>query len=225
MKPRDAAILGTAGYTAMLAVMALEDHGVRKDDVVVSGASGGVGSVAVHILSKLGYRSIASTGKTDAHDYLERLGATGIEDRSGLSSGPGRALESARWAGAIDNVGGATLATIVAQTAAGGTIASCGNAGGVELQTTVLPFILRGVTLAGIDSNTCPNERREIAWKRLAELVTREALDLIDAGTLGLEDLPDAARKITRGEVRGRYVVEHEPVTGFGCWVVESLSR
>lgn len=207
MEPRDAAIIGTAGYTAMLAVMALEDHHVPKREVVVSGASGGVGSVAVHLLSQLGYRPVASTGKRDAHDYLERLGATSVEDRGSLSAGPRRPLEAGRWAGAIDNVGGTTLATVIAGISPGGTVASCGNAGGIELHTTVLPFILRGVTLAGIDSNNCANERREIAWNRLAELVTRDALDLIDAGDLSLEELPGAAERITMGELRGRYVV------------------
>lgn len=208
LDPRDAAVIGTAGYTAMLAVMALEDHQTPRGEILVSGASGGVGSVAVHLLSRLGYRPVASTGKQDAREYLERLGAAGVEDRASLSSGPERPLESARWAGAVDNVGGKTLASIIARTASGGTIASCGNAGGVELETTVLPFILRGVTLAGIDSNNCPSEHRERAWNRLSEIVTSEALESIDAGDLSLEDLPDAAERITRGEVRGRYVVD-----------------
>lgn len=208
LEPRDAAIMGTAGYTAMLAVMALEDHQTDKAEVLVSGASGGLGSVAVHLLSRLDYRPVASTGKTDAHEYLRGLGAVEIEDRSAFSEGSDRPMKSARWAGAIDNVGGRTLESIIAQTASGGTIASCGNAGGIELHTTVLPFILRGVTLAGIDSNFCPNQRRERAWERLAEIVTSDALALIDAGDLSLEDLSDAAEQITRGEVRGRYVVD-----------------
>ncbi|MDX1583110.1 MAG: MDR family oxidoreductase [Thermoanaerobaculia bacterium] len=208
---RDAAILGTAGYTAMLATMALEDHEIdRHGEVVVTGASGGVGSVAVHILAQLGYDVVASTGKTAAHDYLKRLGAAEIEDRETLSSGPARPLESGRWAGGIDNVGGATLGALIARTAPHGTIAACGNAGGFQLETTVLPFILRGVTLAGIDSNTCPNERREVAWKRLATIVTPEALESIDAGTVSLEELPEAAEKITRGEIQGRLVVKPE---------------
>lgn len=208
LKPRDAATIGTAGYTAMLAVMTLQDHQVASGEIVVTGASGGVGSIAVHLLSRLGYRVIASTGKRGAHEYLESLGASGVEDRDALSNGASSPLESARWSGAVDNVGGSTLAAVIAQTRTGGTIASCGNAGGIELHTTVLPFILRGVTLAGIDSNTCPNHRRETAWKSLSEIVTRDALDAVHAGTLSLEDLPEAAETITRGQVRGRYVVE-----------------
>lgn len=209
MEPRNAAILGTGGYTAMLAVMALEDHHAAPGgEVVVTGASGGVGSVAIHILSRLGYSAVATTGKSEAHDYLRRLGAAAVEGRDTLSEGPSRPLESGRWDGAIDNVGGATLASLLARMAPGGTVASCGNAGGIALETTVLPFILRGVTLAGIDSNTCPNERREVAWKRLAETVDAAALEAIDGGTISLEELPEAAEKITRGEIRGRLVVQ-----------------
>ncbi|MBW3671607.1 MAG: acryloyl-CoA reductase, partial [Acidobacteria bacterium] len=209
LNPRDAAIMGTAGYTAMLAVMALEDHHADKGEVLVSGASGGLGSVAVHLLSRLGYRPVASTGKTGAHGYLRGLGAAEVEDRAAFSEGADRPMKSARWAGAIDNVGGRTLESIIAQTASGGTIASCGNAGGIELHTTVLPFILRGVTLAGIDSNFCPTLRRERAWKRLSEIVTNDALALIDAGDLSLEDLPDAAERITRGEIDPSFVITH----------------
>jgi acrylyl-CoA reductase (NADPH) len=209
LTPRDAALVGTAGYTAMLAVMALEDHGVSPEsgEIVVTGASGGVGSFAVHLLAILGYRVVASTGKPEADAYLRHLGAATVESRDTLSAGPGRPLESARWAGAVDNAGGPTLASVIARSSRGGCIAACGNASTHELTTTVLPFILRGVTLAGIDSNTCPSDRRERAWSRLAELVSGDALALIDAGEIGLDQIAEAAAAITSGTLCGRIVV------------------
>jgi acrylyl-CoA reductase (NADPH) len=160
LSPEKAMILGTAGLTAMLSVSALEKHGCSPDqrEVVVTGASGGVGSIAVALLAQLGYRVAASTGSADAHAYLLRLGAARIIDRQVLGQGPSRPMDSARWAGAVDSVGGSTLATIISQLDTHASAASCGLAGGHELHTTVFPFILRGVNLLGIDSNTCPTE-------------------------------------------------------------------
>jgi acrylyl-CoA reductase (NADPH) len=202
--------IGTAGFTAMLAVMALEDHGVTPDkgEVVVTGASGGAGSVAVALLCRLGYEVVASTGSEAAHDYLRSLGARRIIHRDELGGGPQRPLEAGKWAGAVDSVGGPTLAAVIAQLKTHGSVAAYGNAQSAELHTTVFPFILRGVNLLGIDSNTCPRPRREQAWRRLAELLRADDLSLLHQKTITLEALPEFADRITRGETRGRIVVD-----------------
>ncbi len=200
--------IGTAGYTAMLCVMALEDHGLSPSDgdILVTGATGGVGSVAVSLLSGLGYTVLASTGKPDEAGYLESLGATGIIDRSELSE-PGRPLGKQRWAGAIDTVGSHTLANVCASTGSGGTVAACGNAQGMDLPASVAPFILRGVTLAGIDSANCPMPRRLDAWRRLATDLDLGALESMTT-LVGLSDVIDLAPKQLDGELRGRVVVD-----------------
>ena len=201
--------IGTAGYTAMLCVMALEHQGVSPDkgEVLVTGAAGGVGSVAVTLLSKLGYRVIASTGRKESEsDYLMGLGAAEIIDRAELS-GPGRPMGKERWAGAVDSVGSHTLANVLAQTRYGGAVAACGLAQGMDLPGSVAPFILRGVTLAGVDSVMCPTPRRAEAWARLAR-----DLDLGRLKTLtqrvALGDVPRLAEEILAGQVRGRVVVD-----------------
>jgi len=201
--------IGTAGYTAMLCVIALEREGVAPDrgDILVTGASGGVGGVAIALLSKLGYRVIASTGrKAQETDYLTALGASDIIDRSELS-GPGRPLGKERWAGAVDSVGSHTLANVLAQTRYGGVVAACGLAQGMDLPGSVAPFILRGVTLAGVDSVMCPTPRRIEAWRRLA---TDLDLSRLDAMTrqVGLEAVIPLAADILDGKVRGRIVVD-----------------
>lgn len=209
MTLKEAMIIGTAGFTAMLAVMALEEHGVTPDkgEVVVTGASGGAGSLAVAILSALGYDAVVSTGTEAAHDYLRRLGAARIVGREAFDEGPKRPMEKAQWAGAIDAVGGPTLAALIAQTERHGSIASYGLAQSHELHTTVFPFILRGVNLLGIDSNTCPPERRTEAWRRLDTALASDTLDAIQQ-TIGLGEVIDYSEKITRGETQGRIVVD-----------------
>jgi acrylyl-CoA reductase (NADPH) len=201
--------IGTAGYTAMLCVMALEREGVTPDkgDIVVTGAAGGVGSVAVALLSKLGYRVVASTGRKAAEsDYLTGLGAAEIIDRAELSS-PGRPLGRERWAGAVDVVGSHTLANVLAQTRYGGVVTACGLAQGLDLPGSVAPFILRGITLAGIDSVMCPTPRRAEAWARLARDLDLGLLDqMTERAVLG--DLPALATSILDGKVRGRVVVD-----------------
>jgi acrylyl-CoA reductase (NADPH) len=207
MSGREAMAIGTAGYTAMLAVMALERHGVAPADgpVVVTGAAGGVGSVASALLAKLGYAVIASTGRSQEADYLKRLGATEIIDRAELSA-PGRPLGKERWAGGIDSVGSHTLANVLAMTRYGGAVAACGLAGGMDLPTSVAPFILRGVSLLGIESVMCPQRLRREAWKRLATDLDRGKLqDMVSE--IGLPDVIDAGRAIVDGKVRGRTVV------------------
>jgi acrylyl-CoA reductase (NADPH) len=203
-------IIGTAGFTAMLSALALEEHDVAPSDgdVVVTGASGGAGSMAVAILDRLGYDVAASTGSTGAHDYLRSLGAARIVPRSELDGGPERPMESGRWAGAVDAVGGQTLATIIAQLQRHASAASFGNAGGHELHTTVLPFILRGVNLLGIDSNTCPTDRRRRAWQRLADVLTGDLLDAMTNRVVGLDALPAASADVLEGDVRGRILVD-----------------
>jgi acrylyl-CoA reductase (NADPH) len=205
---RGAMAIGTAGYTAMLAVMALEHHGLtpRQGPVIVTGAAGGVGSVAIAILAKLGFEVIASTGRPAEADYLRALGASEIIERKELA-GAAKPLGRERWAGGIDSVGSATLANVLSMTRYGGAVAACGLAGGMDLPATVAPFILRAVSLIGIDSVMCPMERRREAWKRLAS-------DL-DAGKLApmiseidLTGVPDACRRILEGGVRGRIVVK-----------------
>lgn len=210
MTPREAMIIGTAGYTAMLAVMALEDHGAAPDDgeVVVTGASGGAGSMAIALLSQLGFDTVASTGSASAHDYLRALGAARIVDRSEFEGGPERPMQSARWAGAIDAVGGDTLATLIAEMQRHASIAAFGNAGGHELNTTVFPFILRGVNLLGIDSNTCPNDRRRVAWQRLADLLTDALYERVLSDVIGLHAIPATAQSMLDGNIRGRVVVD-----------------
>lgn len=210
LSPAEAMVVGTAGFTAMLSVMALEGHDVHPDagDVVVTGASGGAGSVAVALLDALGYTAVASTGSEDAHDYLRALGADRIVHRREFEDGPGRPMESGTWAGAVDAVGGTSLATLIAQLQRHGSVAAFGNAGGHELRTTVLPFILRGVNLLGIDSNTCPNDRRCVAWQRLATLLTEAHFGRIHARTISLDDIPAASRDVLKGQVQGRILVD-----------------
>ena len=201
--------LGTAGFTAMLAVMALEDHGIAPDsgEVLVTGAAGGVGSVATTILAQLGYQVTASTGRAETHDYLTGLGAKTLIDRAELSEPNKRPLESERWAGCVDCVGGTTLARVLAQTKLHGSVAAVGNAGGIKLEATVLPFLLRGVNLLGIDSATCPAPRRRQAWARLAEELPMDKLDTMTSEAV-LGDLPDLARQILKGQIKGRLVVD-----------------
>lgn len=199
--------IGTAGYTAMLAVLALERHGITPDrgDILVTGAAGGVGSVAVAVLAKLGYRVLASTGRPQEADYLKRLGAADIIDRAELS-GPGKPLAKERWAGCVDSVGSHTLANALAQTRYGGVVAACGLAQGMDLPGSVAPFILRGVTLAGIDSVMAPKPLRLEAWSRLARDLDPALLDAMTT-TITLDQVPDTAHAILAGQVRGRVVV------------------
>jgi acrylyl-CoA reductase (NADPH) len=200
--------IGTAGYTAMLSVMALEKQGVTPDqgDVLVTGANGGVGSYAIALLARLGYRVLASTGRQEEADYLKGLGAQEVIDRAELSE-PGRPLAKERWAAAIDSVGSHTLANVLAGTRYGGTVAACGLAQGMDLPSSVAPFILRGVTLAGIDSVMRPYEDRVEAWRRLGELLAPDQLDAITR-TIGLEEAIDTAGELLAGRVRGRVVVD-----------------
>ena len=192
LSTRRAMAIGTAGFTAMLAVVALEERGVtpQAGEVLVTGAAGGVGSVATAILGKLGYSVTASSGRPETHDYLRQLGAATIIDRATIAAPSGKPLDSERWAGAIDSVGGATLAAILPAVRYHGAVAACGLAGGVKLETTVIPFLLRGVSLLGIDSVMCPAEKRRQAWARLAR------------------DLPRLAPEILAGRVRGRVVAQ-----------------
>ena len=208
MSTRDAMAIGTAGYTAMLAVLALEKHGLTPSHgpVVVTGAAGGVGSVAITLLSKLGYHVIASTGRMSEADYLKRLGAAEVIDRNELS-GPVKPLAKERWAGGIDSVGSTTLANLLATTKYGGAVAACGLAAGMDLPASVAPFILRGVCLLGIDSVMCPIELRKIAWARLASDLNPEKLAEI-THEIGLDQVIDAGAKILAGQVRGRIVVK-----------------
>ncbi len=199
--------IGTAGYTAMLCVLALERHGVAPGDgpVLVTGASGGVGSVAVALLAGLGHEVVASTGKLDEADYLRGLGAADVLDRAELS-GPGRPLGKERWAAAVDSVGSHTLANVLAGTRYGGTVAACGLAQGMDLPGSVAPFILRGVTLAGVDSVMAPLAARVEAWDRLAADLDRAKLDAITE-TRPLADAPGLAPDLLAGKVRGRIVL------------------
>lgn len=201
--------LGTAGFTAMLAVMALEAHGIGPDrgELLVTGAAGGVGSVAVAVLAQLGYKVAASTGRAETHDYLRELGAATILDRAELAEVSKRPLERERWAGCVDSVGGTTLAHVLAETAYRGAVASVGLAGGNTLQTTVLPFLLRGVNLLGIDSVMCPRPQREEAWHRLVRDLPMDKLDAITREA-GLADLLPLSQDILDGKIRGRLVVD-----------------
>ena len=205
---RHAMAIGTAGYTAMLSVLALEHGGVTPNsgDILVTGASGGVGSVAIALLSRLGYRVIASTGRPQETHYLTALGAAEVLDRSSLS-GQGRPVGAERWAGAIDSVGSQTLVNVLAQTKYRGVVAACGLAQGFDLPGTVLPFILRNITLAGIDSVNAPREIRQKAWSRLARDLDLDKLEQTIT-EIGLAEVPRAAEAVVRGEVRGRTVVD-----------------
>jgi acrylyl-CoA reductase (NADPH) len=200
--------IGTAGFTAMLCVLALEERGILPGDgdILVTGASGGVGGVAIAVLAKLGYRVVASTGRPTEADYLRSMGAAEIIDRAELSE-PGKALGKQRWTGAVDAVGGQTLANVCATMRYGATVAACGNAGGMQLPVTVAPFILRGVTLAGIDSVQTPRARRLEAWQRLGTDLDPTLLDALSE-TIGLSDVIDAAQRVLDGQVRGRLVVD-----------------
>lgn len=207
LSTRQAMAIGTAGYTAMLSVLTLERHGVRPGDgeVLVTGAAGGLGSVAVALLARLGYRVVASTGRAAEADYLRALGAAEIIDRAQLS-GPGKPLGKERWAGAIDSVGSHTLANVCATTRLHGAVATCGNAQGMDFPATVAPFILRGVTLYGIDSNQAPRAHRLEAWSRLARDLDPAKLDAM-THELPLAGAIPAAGEILAGKVRGRLVV------------------
>ncbi len=205
---RRAMAIGTAGYTAMLSVLALEDHGLKPDDgdILVTGASGGVGSVAVAVLGKLGYRVVASTGRLQETEFLSGLGAAEVIDRAEFSE-PARPLGKERWAGAIDVAGGNTLANVLSQMTRAGAAAVCGLAESMNLPTTVAPFILRGVAMYGIDSVMAPFERRKLAWDRLATDLDQNLLDELSFD-LDFEQLPQAAEDILDGKIRGRAVVK-----------------
>ena len=205
--PRQAMALGTAGYTAMLCVMRLEQLGVTKDqgEILVTGATGGVGSVAVSILAALGYKVVALTGKTAEADYLKSLGAEDVIDRATLGE-PGKPMQKERWAGVVDSVGSHTLANACAQTKYGGVVAACGLAQGMDLPGSVAPFILRGVTLAGVDSVMAPKELRVRAWDRLGRDIVPAKLDAITR-EIGLGDAIAAAGDLMAGKIRGRLVV------------------
>ncbi len=206
--PQQAMAIGTAGYTAMLCVLALEKHGVKPGDgeIVVTGAAGGVGSVAVAVLAKLGYTVVAMTGRMQDAGYLKQLGASEVIDRADFAA-PGRPLRKERWAGAVDVAGSHVLANVCATTRYRGVVAACGLAAGMDFPATVAPFILRGVTLAGIDSVMCPREDRLLAWQRLGT-----DLDLARLGEMsreiGLDEVIPLAPKLLNGEVRGRTVVD-----------------
>ncbi len=208
MSTRDAMAIGTAGFTAMLSVLALEKQGLtpKHGPVVVTGAAGGVGSVAIAVLSKLGYHVIASTGRLSEAGYLGNLGAAEVIDRSELS-GPAKPLAKERWAGGVDSVGSTTLANVLSMTKYAGAIAACGLAAGMDLPTSVAPFILRGVCLLGIDSVMCPIEPRKTAWSRLASDLDRTKLTEI-THEIALDQVFDAGAKILAGQVRGRIVVK-----------------
>ena len=207
MTAQQAMAHGTAGFTAMLCVLALEHHGLTPGDdpVIVTGAGGGVGSVAVAILARLGYHVAASTGRSEIHDYLRGLGAAEIVDRETLK--PGKPLESERWGGAVDTVGGDTLAALLPTMRMESAVVACGLAGGTTLSTTVFPFILRGVKLLGVNSVLVPLERRCAAWDRLARDVPTATLDRI-MQTIPLADVPAMSEEILRGRVRGRVVID-----------------
>ena len=205
---RDAMAIGTAGYTAMLAVMALERAGINpsRGPVIVTGAAGGVGSVAVALLAKLGYAVAVSTGRPEEVAYLKGLGASEIINRNELA-GPARPLAKERWAGGIDAVGSTTLANVLSMTRYGGAVAACGLAGGMDLPTTVAPFILRGISLIGIDSVMCPLPHREAAWRRLeADLDHKKVMAM--ASEINLDEVIAAGGRIVDGKVRGRIVVK-----------------
>jgi len=206
---RQAMAIGTAGFTAMLAVVTLERHGLKPDagEVLVTGAAGGVGSVAVALLARLGHRVIASTGRPEQRDYLTGLGAAELLDRAALAAKPARPLDTERWAGAIDAVGGTTLAMIVTQLKYRASVAACGLAGGSDLPATVIPFLLRGVNLLGIDSVMCPHGERVEAWRRLVRDLPLDRLDRMTE-SVPLAEVPGRAPKILGGATRGRIVID-----------------
>jgi acrylyl-CoA reductase (NADPH) len=208
ISPRQAMAIGTAGYTAMLCILALERHGItpERGDVLVTGANGGVGSFAVALLSRLGYRVVASTGRPQEAQYLRDLGAAEIIDRASLSE-PGKPLQAERWAAAVDSVGSHTLANVCASTRADGAVAACGLAQGMEFPATMAPFILRGVSLLGINSVTRPTAERVEAWDRLARDLDFAKLDLITRD-IGLGEVIETAGALLQGRVRGRVVVD-----------------
>jgi acrylyl-CoA reductase (NADPH) len=208
MSTREAMAIGTAGYTAMLSVLALEKQGLtpKHGPIVVTGAAGGVGSVATAVLSKLGHHVIASTGRVSETDYLKSLGAAEVIDRAELAA-PAKPLAKERWAGGIDSVGSTTLANVLSMTKYGGAVAACGLAAGMDLPTSVAPFILRGVCLLGIDSVMCPIELRKVAWSRLARDLDRAKLTEI-THEIGLDEVVGAGARILAGQVRGRIVVK-----------------
>ncbi|OAM79088.1 MDR family oxidoreductase [Devosia elaeis] len=205
---RDAMIVGTAGLTAMLAIDRLENLGVTPEsgEVLVTGAAGGVGSIAISLLARLGYQPVALSGRPEHSATLKELGATDIVGREDFLGQPDKVLESARWAGLIDNVGGKILSKALKQVKYGGAAAAIGNAGGIDLETNVLPFILRGVTLSGIDSVMQPYANRVAAWSRIAKTFDLAAYAAL-VEEVGLAELPDAAAKILAGQVRGRTIV------------------
>jgi acrylyl-CoA reductase (NADPH) len=208
MSARDAMAIGTAGFTAMLCVMALERYGVTPDrgPVVVTGASGGVGSVAVALLARLGHHVVAATGRPQETPWLRELGAAEVIDRAELTATP-RPLAKERWAGGIDAVGSVTLANVLSMTRYGGAVAACGLAGGMDLPASVAPFILRGVALLGVDSVMCPQKTRREAWRRLGTELDRQSLAQI-SGEIDLSGVVEAGRRILDGQVRGRLVVK-----------------
>ena len=210
MTLRQAMAVGTAGLTAMLAVMRLEDHGLRPEnqgEVLVTGAAGGVGSVAIALLANLGYRVAAVTGRPDTSDYLKGLGATTIVDRKELEAPLKAPLGPERWSGAIDNVGGPSLGNLLASLCYWGSCASVGNAAGIKFEATVIPFLLRGINLLGIDSATCPMDRRTQAWQRIARDLPMDKLETISR-EVPLADVPAEAERILKGQIRGRTVVD-----------------
>jgi acrylyl-CoA reductase (NADPH) len=209
LSAREAMAIGTAGFTAMLAAMALERHGLTPGtgDVLVTGAAGGVGSVATALLAAQGHRVVASTGRPELRDYLTGLGAAELIERAALAAKPERPLDRERWAGAVDTVGGTTLARILTQLRYRASVAACGLAGGSDLPASVIPFLLRGVNLLGIDSVMCPPLERNEAWRRLARELPRQRLAAL-AETVPLSALPALAPKILAGGVRGRLVVD-----------------
>ncbi len=206
--PLQAMAIGTAGYTAMLCVLALERHGVKPEhgEIVVSGAAGGVGSVATAVLAKLGFTVVAISGRSEEADYLKRLGASEVLNRADFSS-PGKPLGKERWAGAVDVVGSHTLANICATAKYRGVVTACGLAGGMDFPATVAPFILRGVTLAGIDSVMCPRPDRLEAWRRLGIDLDVSKLEMIST-EISLADAIPTAAKLINGEIRGRVIVD-----------------
>lgn len=205
---RQAMAIGTAGFTAMLSVLALEKHGIKPDDgnILVTGASGGVGSIAVALLSKLGYRVVAVTGRLSEEDFLKGLGAAEVKDRAEFAD-KARPLNKELWAGAIDVAGGNTLANVISQIKTGGAVAACGLADSMSLPTTVAPFILRGITLYGIDSVFAPMAQRELAWGRLVKGLDTNLLEEL-CFDLDFEDLPQAGEDILAGKIRGRAVIK-----------------
>lgn len=209
LTPARAMAVGTAGFTAALAVIALERHGLMPGagEVAVTGAAGGLGSIAVALLARAGYRVAASTGRAETQRYLRDLGAASIIDRAELARQPEKPLLSERWAGAVDSVGGDTLASLLAAMRARSSIAACGLAGGSKLETTVIPFIIRGVNLLGIDSVMSPMPERLEAWGRIVRDLPMDLLDRVTT-RVGLKDLPEFGARILKGEVRGRVVVE-----------------